>query len=558
MEESYDFIVVGAGASGAVLASRLAHTPVAPSVLLAEAGSSNSDAANLSAADRFTVAFAPNSPLNWGYKTVPQNHLSGQEVDYSRGKGLGGSTAINFCGWTVGPKDDYDEWADLVEDERFGWKNVDRVLKRVENLDATIPDTTMRKQLNAKSKEHSNSGNLHLSYGNAWVPDIADIFTAAEQSGHSINADVNNGNPIGMGIGSVCIANGIRATSASAYLSQPPSNLKILPDAPIARILFEGKRAVGVETIDGRRLLARKEVIVSGGALNTPQLLMLSGIGPAEELKKYNIPTVANLPMVGRNLQDHCFSAAGVVLKKDPNAQVSPDSQSPTPMGWFKLPSVTSSPEFQSLPLRTQKHMYKPTIPAVEVATHSPASFFDYEPTETTTHFGAICLIMNPQSRGTVTLRSSNPSDTPLIDPKFLTHPFDRLVLIEGVREIMRILSAPVYASRTVQKLGPQDDSDESIWDSITGNLRSSWHMSGTACMGLNAEEAVVNSSFKVFGLEACRVVDLSVCPFVINAHTQSTAYVLGEIAAEVLAEEYGLGEVRISEKVVQSSKEKL
>jgi choline dehydrogenase-like flavoprotein len=165
---------------------------------------------------------------------------------------------------------------------------------------------------------------------------------------------------------------------------------------------------------------------------------------------------------------------------------------------------------------------------------------------------------MNPQSRGTITLRSSNPSDSPLIDPKFLTHPFDRRVLIEGMREMIRIFSAPVYASRTLRKLGPKDDSDDSIWEHIKGNLRSSWHMSGTACMGVNAEEAVVDSRFKIFGLEGCRIVDLSVCPFVINAHTQSTAYVLGEIAAEVMAEEYELGEVSISGKMGQGLKEKL
>lgn len=165
---------------------------------------------------------------------------------------------------------------------------------------------------------------------------------------------------------------------------------------------------------------------------------------------------------------------------------------------------------------------------------------------------------MNPQSRGTVTLRSSNPTDTPIIDPRFLTHPFDRRVLIEGIRETMRIMSAPVYASRTIQKLGPQDDSDETIWEHVKSNLRSSWHMSGTACMGLSAEEAVVDSRFKVFGLEGCRVVDLSVCPFVVNAHTQSTAYIVGEIAADVLAEEYGLGEVTVGEKMAQILRQKL
>lgn len=119
-------------------------------MLLVEAGSSNSEAAQLSGAERFNVAFAPNSPLNWGYKTAPQGHLSGQEIDYSRGKGLGGSTAINFCAWTVGPRDDYDEWADLVGDERFGWRNVRGVLKRIEDLRTWIPDPSMKHRIDAQ------------------------------------------------------------------------------------------------------------------------------------------------------------------------------------------------------------------------------------------------------------------------------------------------------------------------------------------------------------------------------------------------------------------------
>jgi choline dehydrogenase-like flavoprotein len=310
--------------------------------------------------------------MNWHYKTVPQTHLAGQEIDYSRGKGLGGSTAINFCGWTVGPRDDYDEWASIVGDERFAWKNVNRVLKRISNLDPTIPDQRLKHVVNAKLSDHSTKGNLSLTYGEEWLPDVSNIFTAAEQTGHRINQDVNNGDPIGMGMGSVCIANGIRATSASAYLSRPPPNLKIVVSAPVARIIFDKKRAIGVEGIDGRRFMARKEVILSGGALNTPQLLKLSGIGRADELKSHEIAVVHELPMVGKNLQDHCFSTVGIVLEKDMNLPAGPPNQSPTPMGWFKLPSVEASSEFQQLTSRVQEHMHKPTVPAMEIATVRP------------------------------------------------------------------------------------------------------------------------------------------------------------------------------------------
>lgn len=307
--------------------------------------------------------------MNWFYKTQPQTHLESQEIDYSRGKGLGGSTAINFCGWTVGPSDDYDEWARIAGHDRFAWSNVKIVLKKITNLNPRIPDQRLKHVINAKVEDHSTRGNLHLTYGEQWLPDVGDVFTAAEQVGHRINQDVNNGDPIGMGMGSVCISKDVRATSASAYLSSPPSNLRIMVNAPIARVLFNQKRAIGVETIDGRQFRARKEVILSGGALNSPQLLKLSGIGPAAELKRHDIPLVHELLMVGENLQDHCFSTVGIVLKKDQNLPLGPANQSPTPMGWFKLPSVTSSTEFNELPTQVKEHIARPTVPTIEVAT---------------------------------------------------------------------------------------------------------------------------------------------------------------------------------------------
>ncbi|KAL5117207.1 hypothetical protein ACEQ8H_004896 [Pleosporales sp. CAS-2024a] len=530
MDNSHDFefIIVGA-----------------PEVLLIEAGGDNAHAAHQSGADRYNAAFADLSPMNWFYKTAPQTQLAGQEIDYSRGKGLGGSTAINFCGWTVGPRDDYDEWANIVGDQRFAWNHVQKVLKRISNLDPKIPDPRLKHVVHARIEDHSTTGNVTLTYGEEWLPDVGDVFTAAQQAGHAINQDVNDGDPIGMGMGSVCIANGVRATSSSAYLSQPPPNLKIIVNTPTARVLFHQNRALGVEAIDGRRFLARKEVILSAGTVNTPQILKLSGIGPARELKTHGIPLVHELPNVGENLRDHCFSTVGIVLQKDTSLPRGPENQSPTPMGWFKLPSVEASSEFQQLPPHVKQHMQKPTVPAMEIATHAPSSFLAYTPGPSESFLGAICLIMNPQSKGSITLQSADPATPPLINPSFLTHPFDRRALIDGLREVMRIQRAPVFAARTLKTLGPADDSDAAIWAHIKHNLRSSWHMSCTCQMGTNREDGVVDARFRVFGVQGLRVVDLSVCPFVMNAHTQSTAYVLGEIGAEVLSDEYGLGEVR-------------
>ena len=248
----------------------------------------NDSLGNLSGAERFGIAFAPNSPLNWNYKTAAQQHLRGQEINYSRGKGLGGSTAINFCGWVVGPSDDYEEWARLVEDESFSWRNARRCLDKIENLDPTIPNVKLKKYVDAKVEgrshsltcpwrdmdkltnrsDHSTTGSVPLTYGESWLHNVGDIFVAAEQSGLPTNKDVNSGNPMGMGMGSVCISRGQRVTSAIAYLTDPPANLTILTHASVGRLLFTDKRAVGVETVDGRRFDLGKEVVISGGALN--------------------------------------------------------------------------------------------------------------------------------------------------------------------------------------------------------------------------------------------------------------------------------------------------
>jgi choline dehydrogenase-like flavoprotein len=188
---------------------------------------------------------------------------------------------------------------------------------------------------------------------------------AAEQSGFSTNTDANSGDPIGMGMGSVCIYRGQRLTASSAYLSSPPSNITILTEASVARILIKGKTAIGVELVSGRKFLASKEVIISGGALNSPQILMLSGVGPKEELQKHRIPLIHELPMVGKNLQDHCFSSVGIVMKRDECSPASTGQQSPTPMGWFKIPTVLSSKEHESLPGKLKTFLDMPTVPTI-------------------------------------------------------------------------------------------------------------------------------------------------------------------------------------------------
>jgi len=200
------------------------------------------------------------------------------------------------------------------------------------------------------------------------MANVGDIFIAAAQAGLPLNADINSGNPIGMGMGPVSITpDGRRLTAANAYFQHVPANLTIVGDNTVSRVILEKRRAVGVATMSGRMYRARCEVILSGGAINTPQLLLLSGVGPVEELDRHKIETVHELPMVGLNLQDHCFSAMGIVL--DRKADTNVVSQSPSPMGWFKLASVTDTQECVELPEPIRTNRLRATVPDFEIAT---------------------------------------------------------------------------------------------------------------------------------------------------------------------------------------------
>ncbi|KAF2166676.1 GMC oxidoreductase [Zasmidium cellare ATCC 36951] len=535
MDRTYDFIVVGGGASGCVVAARLARSATKPSVLLLEAGGTNDGVDHMSGAERFDVAFKPGSKLNWGYKTTPQ---FGRKTDYSRGKGLGGSTAINFCGWVVGADEDYNEWGRLVDHDSFAWPHVKDCLKRIERLHPEVP-AGFDHHIHPHIEEHGVDGVIDVAYGNEWLQSTKDVFKAAEQSGMPLNADVNSGNPIGMGISTACIYQGRRITASSAYLHGCP-NLTVRTDSLVRRVLFEGNVAIGVETMDNQKFTATREIVLSGGAINTPQLLLLSGIGPPEELREHGVNIVYDLPHVGRNLQDHCFSSAGIVLKKG-NGHLAEKKQSPSPMGWFKLKTLDRSPELENLPEDMRKYLAKSTVPHWELATNTP--FFDGESVQPDEEvFSAICLVMNPQSRGKISLVSSDPLVAPQIDPAFLSHPFDKKIITEAMREMLRYFSAPVFRERTVRGLGwPKVDTDEAILNQCKAHLQSSWHACGTARMGRDEKDACVDSNFKVFGFSNLRVADMSVCPLIPNNHTQTTAYVIGEIAAEKLIAEYRL-----------------
>ncbi|KKA25461.1 Glucose-methanol-choline (Gmc) oxidoreductase [Rasamsonia emersonii CBS 393.64] len=563
MASTFDFIVVGSGPAGSVIASGLARTPKSPKVLLLEAGGKNDDR-NLRVDGQRWLTFQ-NKPMNFGYKTTAQENLNNREIDYSRGKGIGGSSAINFGVYSVGARDDYEEWARIVGDDDYRWEHIQARYKSLETFHGDIPPGVDKKYAAPKASDHGSSGPLHVGFAAEWERDLPPLLDVFEQAGFPLNPDHNSGNPIGMSVLINSAYKGVRST-AGDLLASPPENLTIVTDAPVQRVILEGKKAVGVES-NGKKYFASKEVILSAGALDAPRILMHSGIGPAEQLEKYNIPVVHNVPAIGKGLRDHSFIPL-VYTRKDNSTdraaffgdqkamddaleQWKREGTGPWAkfacelgVGWFKLDRLVASKEFQELPAEEKNYLLQETVPHYEILTHFPVHWFIPNfPKDALSYSCLLVFLYNAQSRGEVTLQSSDPNVPLRFDPKFLTHPFDRRAAIESLRDAFRIAKHDAYTKDNVAEMvAPKSDSDEDLLEYWRQNMSSSWHMTGTVKMGKPGDaDAAVDNNFRLMGIEGLRVADMSVVPVLASCHVQAVAYVTGATCAEKLIKEYNL-----------------
>ncbi|KAJ5595525.1 uncharacterized protein N7459_001733 [Penicillium hispanicum] len=348
---------------------------------------------------------------------------------------------------------------------------------------------------------------------------------------------------------------GMRSTAVDLLVGAP-ENLVVVTDAPVQRVLLEGKKAVD---------RASHDIILSAGSLDTPKILFHSGIGPST-LSQFSIPVHHDLPSIGQGLKDH-FSAP-LIITRNPSTntrneffqdkaamaaafkQWELDGTGPWAKygcqigsGWFKSERITSTPEFDDLPEATKAFMNRETIPHYEIVTNRPIHWSIPDRFQVYSYICLAVLLMNEQSSGEVRLQSSNPDDPLLFDPKCLEHPFDRRACVEMYKHLLDVTDHPSFAKDTISTmLGPKSRSDEDILQFWRQNLSSSWHMTGTVKMGKAGQSnAAVDSHFRVLGMESLRVADMSVVPVLTNNHTQATAYVTGLTCAEVLIEEYQL-----------------
>ncbi len=532
-----DYVIVGAGAAGAVLAARLSED-LDVSVVLLEAGGKGRGP--LFSVPLMTGVLLRSTIANWSYVTEPQAELDGRTIRWPRGKALGGSTAINGMVYMRGLPSDFDRWA---QSGLPGWDWASVLPAFLQSEDNPAGDPAF----------HGRGGPMRVSRRPLEHPLFQAFLDGAAAAGHPRTDDFNGASPDGAGPYDFTIAQGRRVSTARAFLdpARKRPNLTILTRAQVTRVAIEHGRAIGVMLGDGggeTLIRARREVILSGGTVNSPQLLMLSGIGPASHLRGHGIAVAADLPGVGRNLQDHLLirvmhatDAPDTIdqLRRADRAALAglqawlfgtgPAASFPIEVGGL----LRSHPDLDLPDLQTS------FMPGLSSATLRLPFVGMSRTADPGTGFFANIFQMRPASRGEITLSSADPRRPPRIQPRYLSAMPDRMVLREGVRRLREIFaSAPFDAFRGAE-LAPGEHlrTDAEIDSFINATAEGVYHPVGTCRMGPDHDpEAVVDGTLRVRGVEALRVVDASVMPTITSSNTAAPTIMIAERSARMIA----------------------
>ena len=519
----YDFVVVGAGSAGCVLAARLSEDPSCK-VLLLEAGP-----ADRKLEIRIPAAFNKlfKTRYDWAYETEPQAELDERALFWPRGKTLGGSSSLNAQMYVRGNRLDYDAWAERGN-PGWGYDDVLPYFRRSENFER------------GATAERGSGGPLNVAELRDPNPTTLAFLEAAQEAGIPRADDVNGPTQDGVAPTQVTQKRGRRWSAADAYLrpARKRRNLVVETGAAVSRIVLDGTRAVAVEyVVDGqpRRADAVGEVVVSGGAINSPQLLMLSGIGPADHLQSFGIPVAQDLAGVGQNLLDH-LAVVNVVHSREPVTLAAAES----------IPNVarflvagrgmlTSNIAEAAGFVRSDPQLPAPDLEIV----FAPVPFLDHGLAPPPGHgitVGAVAL--QPHSVGAISLRSADPAQSPRIEPGYLSDDdgADLRVLVEGLKLTQRILDAPALARYAGEPMVPATrlTRDDEFAEHVRRYAESLYHPVGTCRMGTD-DGAVVDPDLRVHGIDRLRVVDASVMPTIPRGHTHASTVMIAEKASDLL-----------------------